>query len=507
MNLSNIIKPVKTTFIGIILVSLLMPLLLMGTTEVSYGATETKYGLLVSIPNIIIKREGGKYWVTDDDGKQTQFKTGQWLTLKVTTFYTGEVAVTYGSWKNEEFIYEKALAGAIVEDDYTNTKKYLRFRSTGGTAYATEDTWFDIIGDCYPTDGTVGELDRITHQYTVRIHCTDQFMRWVNSQVGPSAQKAVGVATGFLYRSSRPLDDPGGSSGNRPPERPEEPEEPEKPAIEFDAAAALETYVLKREYTYSGEGDVEEQLAGLADQIRTLSASTRQSSTAVTVQEGGYYSALVDGYESVLTPDMLEELSPGQLRSVSPDSSRTSNAGKIIYGNQWHYVALLSEADAGQLWEGAEVSLRFVSGLEKDVPMTVERISTAENGQRLVVLSADRYLSVTTLLRDQSAQIILQSYSGIRVPKTAVRVLDVTRENEAGEEEAVSLTGVYCRVGAAARFKPVDILYQGEDYYLVSPAPDRMGSLSETGRELRTLRNGDEVVVTAKDRYDGKVIG
>ena len=274
-----------------------------------------------------------------------------------------------------------------------------------------------------------------------------------------------------------------------------------------DAAAALETYVLKREYTYSGEGDVEEQLAGLADQIRALSASTRQSSTAVTVQEGGYYSALVDGYESVLTPDMLEELTPGQLRSVSPDASRTSNAGKIIYGNQWHYVALLSEADAGRLWEGAEVSLRFVSGLEKDVPMTVERISTAENGQQLVVLSADRYLSVTTLLRDQSAQIILQSYSGIRVPKTAVRVLDVTRENEAGEEEAVSLTGVYCRVGAAARFKPVDILYQGEDYYLVSPAPDRMGSLSETGRELRTLRNGDEVVVTAKDLYDGKVIG
>ena len=265
--------------------------------------------------------------------------------------------------------------------------------------------------------------------------------------------------------------------------------------------------MLKREYTYSGEGDVEEQLAGLADQIRALSASTRQSSTAVTVQEGGYYSALVDGYESVLTPDMLEELTPGQLRSVSPDASRTSNAGKIIYGNQWYYVALLSEADAGQLWEGAEVSLRFVSGLEKDVPMTVERISTAENGQQLVVLSADRYLSVTTLLRDQSAQIILQSYSGIRVPKTAVRVLDVTRENEAGEEEAVSLTGVYCRVGAAARFKPVDILYQGEDYYLVSPAPDRMGSLSETGRELRTLRNGDEVVVTAKDLYDGKVIG
>ncbi len=274
-----------------------------------------------------------------------------------------------------------------------------------------------------------------------------------------------------------------------------------------DAAETLETYILKREYTYSGESDVESQLESLSSQIRTLSATARQGSTSVTVSQGGYYSSLVDGYEAVLTPDMLEELTPSQLKAIAPDASLTSNVGKIIYGSRWYYVAVLSEQDAAQLWEGEEVSLRFVSGLEQDVPMTVDRISTAENGQQLVVLSADRYISVTTLLRDQSAQIILSSYSGIRVPKTAVRVWDTTMENEEGEEESVSLTGVYCRVGTMARFKPVEILYQGEDYYLVQAAPDQMGSLSETGRELRTLRSGDEIIVTAKELYDGKVIG
>ena len=80
-------------------------------------------------------------------------------------------------------------------------------------------------------------------------------------------------------------------------------------------------------------------------------------------------------------------------------------------------------------------------------------------------------------------------------------------ENQEGEEVTLSLTGVYCRVGISARFKPVEAIYAGEDYYLVTPTPNAMGSLSETWQEIRTLRMGDEVIVTAKDLYDGKVLG
>ena len=274
-----------------------------------------------------------------------------------------------------------------------------------------------------------------------------------------------------------------------------------------DEASALETLVLKRDYTYSGSQDeISGQIEALTENIRSLSSSTRQGSTSIRVNRSGYYSTLVDGYEAVLTPDMLEEMMPSDFKKIQPDSTVSSNVGKMIYGNTWYYVTLMNEEDIQGFQVGQEVQLRFVSGLEKDVPMTVERISQAENGRRLMVLSSERYLSVTTLLRDQNAQIILNTYTGIRVPKTALRVMEYETENEAGETVTESLTGVYCRVGISARFKPVTVLYAGEDYYLVDPNPSAMGSLSETWQEIRTLRMGDEVIVTAKDLYDGKVL-
>ena len=61
------------------------------------------------------------------------------------------------------------------------------------------------------------------------------------------------------------------------------------------------------------------------------------------------------------------------------------------------------------------------------------------------------------------------------------------------------MTGVYCVVGAEARFKPVEVLYTGDNFLLVRSAPDL------TAEKLR-LRSGDEVIVQARDLFDGKVV-
>ena len=105
--------------------------------------------------------------------------------------------------------------------------------------------------------------------------------------------------------------------------------------------------------------------------------------------------------------DALETMTPTSLREIHPDTSLSSSVGKMIYGNSWYYVTAMSTETAALLTEGSKVTLRFVSGLEQDVPMIVERISADDHGQTLVVLKADQYVSITTLLRDQNAQIIL----------------------------------------------------------------------------------------------------
>ena len=144
--------------------------------------------------------------------------------------------------------------------------------------------------------------------------------------------------------------------------------------------------------------------------------------------------------------------------------------------------------------------------MSRDLDVDLTYISAAENGRVAVVFRGDTYLSDLTLLRQQSAEVIRQTITGIRVPIEAVRVRERTVTDEDGVESVVSETGVYCVVGMEARFKPVNVLYSGDDFALVRSTLDAAEEVTETQEKLR-LRAGDEVIITAYDLYDGKVIG
>ena len=92
-------------------------------------------------------------------------------------------------------------------------------------------------------------------------------------------------------------------------------------------------------------------------------------------------------------------------------------------------------------------------------------------------------LQNVTLLRQQSAEIVFASYSGLRVPKSAVRV-------ENGQ------TGVYILEGTLAKWKPITILHDTGESYVVTL------DTSSTNN----LWPGDELIINAKNLYDGKVV-
>ena len=253
----------------------------------------------------------------------------------------------------------------------------------------------------------------------------------------------------------------------------------------------LRTTVLKREYAYSGSEDLSARLDELNAQISALSAAVSGGTTRITAPVSGAYSAVADGYESVLTPEALETVTPSALAAVTPQSVSTT-VGKLCEGNKWYFAANVNEADAAAFREGQRLTLRMASGVDFDLPVTVTRVSAAENGKCLIVTESDKYLSYVTLLREQNAELILEEYEGLRIPKNALRV------DENGE------SGVYCRVGRVAYFKPVRIVYQGSDYCLVEP-----GELSVTAESqiaLFTLRANDEVIISAGELYNGKVV-
>ena len=264
---------------------------------------------------------------------------------------------------------------------------------------------------------------------------------------------------------------------------------------------------MKRDYTYSDTADLSARLAELQSQVNTLQARAGSSVRRITAPESGLYSAVVDGYETILTPENVEQLTPGQISALEPDESGLpNNVGKLVLGDTWYYVAVVEESEAQTLEESGTLKLRFAKGVSQDLSVELIHVSEAENGRVAVVFRGDTYLSGLTLLRQQSAEVIRQTYTGIRVPKEAVRVRERTVTDEDGTESTVNETGVYCIVGMEARFKPVDVLYSGEDFALVRSTLDTAEEVTKSQEEIR-LRAGDEVIITAYELYDGKIMG
>lgn len=271
-----------------------------------------------------------------------------------------------------------------------------------------------------------------------------------------------------------------------------------------EAGSSLRSAILGYNYAFDGHEELDSIIASVQSQIETLSLSARSGTTYVTAPRGGLFSSLVDGYETVLTPEALETMNCREYRAIAPQAA--SGVGRMVYGSTWYFVTLMRETEMNRLAVGDTVTLRFQTGLNRDLAVTAERISDADNGQRVVVFSSENYLPLVTLLRHQNAQVIFQSYTGIRVPRSAVRISWETVKDEDGNpvreedgtEKREQITAVYCIYGNRSRMKPVHILWQEDEYLLVEPAE----GVTETYR----LRSGDQVITAAAELYDGKVM-
>ena len=268
-----------------------------------------------------------------------------------------------------------------------------------------------------------------------------------------------------------------------------------------DQIRNVKSDILKRGYTY-GDGltaaDLTAQLQTLNSQLASLNQRSASATTQITASQSGIFSSLVDGYESQLTPSSVLELTPSSLTQLMDHPAQvTPSTGKLITSNRWYFAAVLPLSSAQRLKEGDTALLRFTGDFTQDVDMSVVHISPAEEDEAVVVFSTDKYLSRTTLLRRQTAELIFDSWSGLRIPKSALRLVEEeTQDEETGEVTQTTRLGVYALVNGRTEFKEVDVVMEGSDYYVVAPVG--------TGRKI--LRSGDEIIAQGTGLQDGQLL-
>lgn len=227
----------------------------------------------------------------------------------------------------------------------------------------------------------------------------------------------------------------------------------------------------------------EQELTSLLDELTDLRSQLGEKDYLY-APAAGIFSAETDGFEA-LTPAVLDGISPEGVENLRTQGSEVPDdvVGKIVTNHAWYYAAVMAEKDADRLRVGDVTSLDFGYRSSRTVRASVRSISpTDRDGKVAVVFRCSSALAETLSLRLAEAEVVFRTYSGLRVPKKAVHVEDGN-------------TVVYTVSAGQMERKSVDILYTGEDFYLV-----------EAGSEGGSLRAGNELIVSGKNLKDGNVV-
>lgn len=267
-------------------------------------------------------------------------------------------------------------------------------------------------------------------------------------------------------------------------------------AIEEDTAA-LRTAVARRDFyqaeelaarlssrgiaAFQDSGEIGRSIRACQEELTALQRQESGRSALITAPASGLFSAAVDGWEDLGTGG-LKKLTVQELTALLQEqrSSPDFALGKLVYGSKWYYVALMDRTAADRLYPGMSARLLFGRYYSEELVMTVESVSAMEDGQRAVLFSCDSNMTDVLSMRLQEAELIFSRESGLRIPRKSLHV----------DEEGNPC--VYVQTGLQAEKKNVEVLYDyGEDYLVRG----------------NTLRPGDQVIVSARGLYDGKVVG
>lgn len=269
-----------------------------------------------------------------------------------------------------------------------------------------------------------------------------------------------------------------------------------------DSALHLRTMVFQRDYSYGNTeaaAQIRQLISDKQKQLDSLNASLSQVSQTITSPTSGCFSGEVDGFESLITPSMLSSLTMQQLNELLHKEVADPPAalGKVVTNNTWYLATLIDQPSVEGLLEGKTYKISFSDDYYGMISMNLERL-VMENDQTMAIFSTNTNLSDTTLLRQQTVDIIAQQVEGIRIPRQALRVNTETVTDDQGNQSQVNSYGVYTVVGTQAEWQEVKVVYSDDDsFYLVQPVDETASS---------RLRAGDEVILNTTNITDGMVV-
>ena len=281
---------------------------------------------------------------------------------------------------------------------------------------------------------------------------------------------------------------------------------------DFNSISAVENELLsaiyRKQIITGDQMNFDANIAQLEEEKAQLESVTGNSIGEITTADSGYFTSAIDGYENLFTIDGLKEITYSDIKEAKPaDIDEDKYVGKVIKGVNWYLACPVTAEQAVAITHNSSnVGVRIPYASADLIPAKVITVNQFSGEEMAVVVLECNYMSpALSHIRNESVDIELNTYEGLKVSKKALHDDFITKttydDNGNKKTEEVKVQGVYVKYGRQLNFKQVFILYADEEYVICSDNPD-----SEMLAGGSTLELYDEVVVEGDDLYDGKLI-
>lgn len=214
--------------------------------------------------------------------------------------------------------------------------------------------------------------------------------------------------------------------------------------------------------------DFASQIAALQSEKSSLTSQLGALRSTVCAPVSGWYYPECDGFESIFTFDQIKTMTYESFRTLSSaEAGNPSGAGKIVTDCNWYFVCEMSEESLGTKAPGEEYTLYFPYNRNEKLTMTLTKICGGSEGFGAAVFTTDKMPSGFDFLRMQSYELLEKEYTGFRVPKSAVRIID-------------GQMGVFVLTGEVVHFRRIDVMTEYENSYIVKMNHDVENETAES---------------------------
>lgn len=262
---------------------------------------------------------------------------------------------------------------------------------------------------------------------------------------------------------------------------------------DYAGASNLKSDILnlqsKREIVKGSVSSYDTKIAEIDADIARLKSQITSEPSDVPIKETGYFISRVDGFEEKLNSETVFDLTETDIENIIAADELQENPtgviGKLVADYTWYMAAVLDTIKLGTVFEGAQVTLRIGSS-NQNVRAEIVKLKRLNDGRSIAVFKCDMFLADFIDTRVTQAKLLLEDYSGIIIPNSALRMSD--------EDGSI---GVYIQDGIVASFRKVRQVLSREEYTLVEDTTEEKGYLSLY----------DNIIVEGRDLHEGKIIG